>query len=59
MTLTGICVIVAQTITVEFVYHDKVPDLGAVDIDFKGVSLVKGIPFSADSDGGTRGLVFV
>ena len=32
----------------EFVYHEKVPELNAVDADFKGVSLVKGIPFKFD-----------
>ena len=32
----------------EFVYHDKVPEIGALASNIRGVSLVKGIPFKFD-----------
>lgn len=32
----------------EFIYHEKVPEIGAIASEIKGVSLVKGIPFKFD-----------
>jgi tyrosine-protein phosphatase non-receptor type 23 len=32
----------------EFVYHEKVPELSAINGEIKAVSLVKGIPFKFD-----------